>query len=547
MTYWRSILDVVETNSSPDINALIGNTPATNHQSFNQADHEASLVPTGRFQLEKPISSIELGELGAQFLDSSTHETSTCPFWQQAGTKPTSSNHQSTEEFHGSHTLSKDVSKPSVLNWQEEITDDSPITLAARNMNTSILPQQILQDSDIHLTRESSKRRKIVLDTHIQIPTELNDASWSHCFHSECGINNHFTESNRITTQEASTSRISDVASYWEFFLENTSNFLQSSTDSTIQKSTLFSEDCSILEDVSKILRFDVDAFSHNEHLSEDEKARAELIIQFIKDHKHDSHGLSISEVNRKNIYGYLMKSLDQGNERNPKELKKDRNLYEKIKSRRRDSANNLAERRENSFFKHLISKRHLWYSFWRRRAGIHISKGNDTESFLFQRDITLLMVYIDIIQTIIPTIKESELNYGKGSNETLLEKECKLASESKIQNRNGKEKMKESNHGLHSTAAILCRKEKTVSTEEFETTFCHAYSRPSMERVWKWIACVMKSLKNESLNKIFFKKDESTLNHFIQVTLNNIFFHSIPKLNQRLAEYERMIMNSVS
>jgi hypothetical protein len=84
-----------------------------------------------------------------------------------------------------------------------------------------------------------------------------------------------------------------------------------------------------------------------------------------------------------------------------------------------------VASQREESF-ELLLSTRHIWYSFWKKRAGITIQ--DRTESSSFQVDLTVFLVLTEIIGTILVKYHAHKLEAGKDANAKLLQSTYNLS-----------------------------------------------------------------------------------------------------------------------
>jgi hypothetical protein len=177
-----------------------------------------------------------------------------------------------------------------------------------------------------------------------------------------------------------------------------------------------------------------------------------------------------------------------------------------------------------------VISHRNLWHSFWLERAGINIQEGNESHSF--QIDVTLLLIFTDIIGTILFQYFNPEWHGEKDPNAKLLRKAYSLALE-------WKRKEFEARNVLESMEGYtisLTHLKEIATKKEFPKRMSRSYITASLARVWKHIISLIKSLETKSLNKNFFNEDGSyNLSRCIQTTFNIIFLQSIHKLNERL------------
>jgi hypothetical protein len=189
-----------------------------------------------------------------------------------------------------------------------------------------------------------------------------------------------------------------------------------------------------------------------------------------------------------------------------------------------------------------ILSNRHLWYSFWKKRAGIDIQDGDDMKSHRFQRSLTFVLILTDIIGTILVKYHAPDLKSGQDPNTKLLSDAYNLAFKLNNVNNEAIKKM-ESTESEH--LRRIGRKRKTK--QEFPTQLGSSAFIESLQSAWGLIFPLIKSLQNESLNKIFFKKGTTNrLNRCIQTTFNSILLHSIPKLNKRLqVQYERGVLSN--
>jgi hypothetical protein len=291
---------------------------------------------------------------------------------------------------------------------------------------------------------------------------------------------------------------------------------------------------------VSQILSFDVDAFAQNKYASPEEEARAKLIIKYIQEHKHDGTQLFISEDHPNEFYRFLINNTVIGRRRS--RTKEEINKYKESPEERKlhfGRIEKLLSVQRASSFHHLLSKRHLWYSWWKKRTGITIQEGNDAESHAFQRDVTLLLIYIDIIGAILFRYHAVNLDFRKDPIVELLINAHAVALSTLTKTETLR--MTESTHSEFSPPSRfkIVKKARKTYKKKFPIRVGNSACRVSTRRVWEWIVMVIKDYKNESFNKIFFKEDGYTLRCSIQTTFNSIFLHTIPQLNQRLMIYE--------
>jgi hypothetical protein len=267
---------------------------------------------------------------------------------------------------------------------------------------------------------------------------------------------------------------------------------------------------------ISNILKFNVDVFSYFQYPSGIDNDRAKWIVSFIKEDAPTSGQLFISADNPNKFYNFIF----------TKELNHSRNELIKIKASSEKKSGKIKSESQESrkelrvdSFSQLLSKRHVWYSLWRKRAGIQIEGYKHfTNYFEFQINLTLFLFYVDSIGTILKIYHAPNLNDGKDLNSILLNKAFDLAFEL------GDIQIKTSDD-----------KKNGFSEMEFPTELSNNRCIKSKSLVWKWIMNLIIRLDNGLLKKIFLLGNHPYHNPCAKKSFNDIFFHSITNLNQRL------------
>jgi hypothetical protein len=569
----KSILSIA--TPTFDVDTLFADTPATELQASNHGDCEATVAHPEPCNLANLNSAFEHEEESAprHIWGSHNHiRTSICPVWQSQDIQTTyNPNEQLREEFAGANPSPTEMN--TVLSLQNRMLESSSHTAPGGLAGNPLTPSDPLYQNfqnvhGIHLYPESSKKRKDGQDTHIDNSLGLSHLSMMYRVQSSCGVNDGFMESNGNTAEPSIISN-SIYEPSWEILREGFLNSLNRKTDVYCQSNEKTAEpsiiDNSINEpsleilrarffhsinrktdlycqstlfllnndfiNVSEILTFDVDAFSQKEYLSPKDKLRAETIITFIKEHGNERGHLFISADYPNLLNSFFNTARYEKTTKIPKSQRLGNYYYQAKTNNRKKSQKCLSTQREYSIEK-LISNRHHWYSFWYKRAGIDIQDGEESHSF--QIELTLLLIYTDIIGTILARYHAPGLNYGEDQNVELLRKAYSVAFEGKL---NTSEQLKRRLQTGESTPPqTSCKKRRKVPP--FPSSIGNTQCRKSLARVWAWIAILLKDLNNKDFNNIFFKEGGFTLNFSVQLTFNSIFFHSIPKLNQRLINY---------
>jgi hypothetical protein len=161
--------------------------------------------------------------------------------------------------------------------------------------STSSPPYQSLQDFNVHLNPEASKRRNIAQE-HI---LSVDSSNWE--------TNDHSMANKKVTVPEPCNRRIESDQTTWEYFLSKYAHLLNSHP--SVDPPTPFPVDHNCTN-FSEILRFDIDAFTHNQCKATKREPTEESIIKYIMEHHGETSQLFISEECPKELF-FTFKSVD--------------------------------------------------------------------------------------------------------------------------------------------------------------------------------------------------------------------------------------------
>jgi hypothetical protein len=181
---------------------------------------------------------------------------------------------------------------------------------------------------------------------------------------------------------------------------------------------------------ISDILNFDVDVFSHFQYSSAIDNERAKWIVRFIKEDQPMSGKLIISEDNPEKFYNFFHSQEVQQNSKILLKIKLKASQSDRIHLKNKEVLRSRQELRIQSY-QQLFSRRSIWYALWRKRAGIQMEEIgyiNDPKRWNdFQINLTMFLFSIG---TILEEYHQADSYDGKDLSTTLLNQAFILALE---------------------------------------------------------------------------------------------------------------------